>query len=391
MNSEVRKRPKEQIRVLRIIARMNLGGPAMQITGLYRGMNKEVFHTKIVTGYCEPNEIDYIDTQALDVPVTRIRGLGRSINFLWDIVSFLKLIKVIRQFKPTIVHTHTAKAGVLGRVACLFAGSDALKVHTFHGHLLYGYFSGWKLRLVIFLEQTLAKITDHLVAVGSQVKRDLLTISVGNSSKFSMIPPGIVPVTKIQKSLAKKRLGISDDTFVMSFVGRLEAIKRVDRLLDAVHLITQELGDYLLLVAGDGRERVKLEQLSIQLGLNVNFLGWQDELQNILSASDVSIHTSDNEGVPVSLIQSSFSGVPSISTNVGSVADIVLDRETGLLCAQNPKSVSEAILEIKLNSDMRSEMGKKAKLHAEKLFTVDNLVRNYENLYLRLVNGGQSN
>ena len=391
MSHQVESEKKKPIRVLRIIARMNLGGPAMQITGLYREMDTTIFETKIICGYCESNEIDFVDTQASDVPVVRINGLGRSVNLFRDVTSLLHIINEIRKFRPTIVHTHTAKAGVLGRVASLLAGQKIIRVHTFHGHLLYGYFKGWKLKLVVYVEKLLSRVTDHLVAVGSNVRGDLLTIGIGASSRFSVIRPGVIPISRIDKVVARRNLKLNNQAFILSFIGRLENIKRIDRLLEALAIAKDQLGDYLLLIAGDGQERSRLESMSRELGVNAVFLGWQDDLVNIISASDVSIHTSDNEGIPVSLIQSSFCAVPSISTNVGSVSDIVIHNETGILCESTAVSVASAIISMKINDARRIEMGKRAKQQAEQYFTLSKLVQSHERLYKSLSNGDQSN
>ena len=391
MKCRLESEPKKKVRILRIIARMNLGGPAIQITGLFRQMNANFFETQIVTGYCESNEIDFLDTQAQDVQVTRLIGLGRSISVFSDLKSLIKLIRIINEFEPDIIHTHTAKAGVLGRIASLLSGKEAFRVHTFHGHLLYGYFSGWRLRAVILLERILARFTHHFVAVGSNVREDLLKVGIGSTKNFSVIYPGIVPIGSSDKSVARDKLKIDIDTFVLTFIGRLERIKRVDRLIDALALLDNEIENYLLIVAGDGSERQELEKKCGDLGIKVRFLGWQTDLKDLIYSADVSIHTSDNEGIPVSLIQSSFCGIPSISTRVGSVSDIVINEVTGLLCEKSPESVAKAILRMNSDEIKRKEMGLRAKEYAEEQFTLKNLVGKHESLYLDLFNKNLSN
>jgi len=165
---------------MRIIARMNVGGPAVQVSGLMRGFDKYVFEHELVTGYCAADEADYLEKVATDVKALRIDGLGRSIKPRADITALFAIIKEIRRFKPDVIHTHTAKAGVIGRVASILSGHKSVRVHTFHGHLLNGYFGPIKTKLVILVEKTLALFTDQLLAVGAKVKDDLLSVGIGN-------------------------------------------------------------------------------------------------------------------------------------------------------------------------------------------------------------------
>ncbi len=141
------------IKVLQVIARMNVGGPAVIVADLMRGLDSSDFQQTLITGYCADNEADYLETVATDVKATRIAGLGRSISPLADVKAFFALVALIKSEQPDVIHTHTAKAGVLGRIAAMMAGSKALRIHTFHGHLLHGYFSGWKTQLVITIEK----------------------------------------------------------------------------------------------------------------------------------------------------------------------------------------------------------------------------------------------
>ena len=155
MGEDVAMRPTKPLKVMQVIARMNVGGPAVLVADLVRNLDPQRFSTVLVTGYCDENESDYLDEVAQDVNAIRIPGLGRSVSPLKDLGSFFLLIKEIRKFKPDVINTHTAKAGVLGRLAGLIARPQAMRVHTFHGHLLHGYFSSSKTRLVILLEKVL--------------------------------------------------------------------------------------------------------------------------------------------------------------------------------------------------------------------------------------------
>ena len=180
-----------RIKVLRLIARMNIGGPAVQVTGLMQQLDSKIFNQILVTGYVAENEADYLLENKIDIPVIRIDGLGRSINFLADIKAFFQLAKLIRKFRPDIIHTHTAKAGVLGRTAWIFLGYKPKLVHTFHGHLLHGYFGKFKTTLVVIIERTLGSITNQFFAVGKIVEEDLINAGIGSRNKFKVMPPGL--------------------------------------------------------------------------------------------------------------------------------------------------------------------------------------------------------
>jgi hypothetical protein len=176
---------------MRLIARMNVGGPAVQVSGLMRGFNRVEFEHRLYTGFCAVDEADYLDSVATDVEAIRIEGLGRRVSCSGDIKAFVSLVKAIRDFKPHIIHTHTAKAGFLGRIASFVSLQKSIRVHTFHGHLLYGYFGSFKRSLVVIAERSLAIITHQLLAVGNKVREDLLNVGIGKQEKFGLMPPGL--------------------------------------------------------------------------------------------------------------------------------------------------------------------------------------------------------
>ena len=178
MREDVAMESSKPVKVMQIIARMNVGGPAVLVADLVRNLDPQGFSSVLVTGYCDENESDYLDEVAQDVVAIRIPGLGRSVSPLKDLTAFFLLIKQIRQFKPDVIHTHTAKAGVLGRLAGLLARPQAKRVHTFHGHLLHGYFSSGKTRLVIGLEKALGLFTHRFIAIGNVVKNDLVKAGI---------------------------------------------------------------------------------------------------------------------------------------------------------------------------------------------------------------------
>jgi glycosyltransferase involved in cell wall biosynthesis len=374
-----------KIRVMRIIARMNVGGPAVQITGLMRNFDETRFDQLLVTGFCENDESDYLENVAQDVSATRIPGLGRRISLLDDIRVLISLVKLIREFKPDIIHTHTAKAGFLGRVASLISVHQSIRVHTFHGHLLYGYFGPFKRSLVILIEKILGFMTHSLLAVGGNVRRELLEVGIGTPNKFEVMSPGLGLKSLPDKEFSKTSLGLDPRQLQCAYIGRVTQIKRPDRFLDVVAISQQRGLPIHFFIAGDGNllkvseERIKKNKMPVKV------LGWQNDIEQVLSAADIVILTSDNEGTPLSLIQAGMAGLPVITTNVGSISDIVLNDSTGLVTSKNPIDIADALEILASDEGLRLQMGVKAKAFTKSHFGVARLVADHQNLYTKLI------
>ena len=369
------------LKIMQIIARMNVGGPAVIVADLMRGLDGARFEQTLITGYCADNEADYLETVATDVEATRIAGLGRSISLMADARAFLALVVKIKVEKPDVIHTHTAKAGVLGRLAAIFAGSKALRVHTFHGHLLHGYFSGWKTQLVIFIEKFLAARTDVLIAVGNQVKNDLLAAGIGKESQYKVFFPGLPAPAEIDKSVARQNLNLDNDAIYCTFVGRLTQIKRPDRLLDVAAASVARGLNLHFLIAGEGELFEESKARVTAENLPVTFLGWRNDIDQLFAASDIAILTSDNEGIPLTLIQAAFAGIPIVATRVGSISDIVIDGETGFLTSPQPGAMASALSALVTDEDLRYELGSVGKAHAEKYFSLEKSLADHAELY----------
>jgi len=373
-----------KIKVMRIIARMNVGGPAVQVSGLMRGFDAQVFEQELVTGYCAADEADYLEKVATDVKAIRIDGLGRSIKPRADLTALFAIIKEIRRFKPEVIHTHTAKAGVVGRIASILSGHRSVRVHTFHGHLLNGYFGTGKTKLVILVEKFLALFTDQLLAVGAKVRDDLLAVGIGNQNKFDIMAPGLQLAEVPSRSSARQKLGLSDDAIYCAFIGRITQIKRPDRFLDVVAEIKARGIDLHFIVAGAGdflqycQDRAKAENLP------VTFLGWREDIEVILAAADFVLLTSDNEGTPLSLIQAGMVGIPVVATNVGSTNEIVINGETGLLTDLSIKELTDSVAKVATDSALRAKMGAAGKEYTLARYGAARLVKDHQDLYLKL-------
>jgi len=374
-----------QIKVMRIIARMNVGGPAVQVSGLMRGFDAQVFDQELVTGYCAADEADYLERVATDVKAVRIDGLGRSIKPRADLTALFAIIKEIRRFKPDVIHTHTAKAGVVGRIASILSGRKSIRVHTFHGHLLNGYFGVGKTKLVILVEKFLALFTDQLLAVGTKVKDDLLAAGIGNQSKFGVMPPGLQLAEVPSRSSARKELSLNDDAIYCAFIGRITQIKRPDRFLDVVSEIKSRGIDLHFIVAGAGELLEYCQDRAATENLPVTFLGWREDIEIVLAAADFVLLTSDNEGTPLSLIQAGMVGIPVVATNVGSTNEIVVKGETGLLTDLTVKQLADAVSKVATDIALRAKMGTAGKEYTMARYGVARLVKDHQDLYLKLL------
>lgn len=374
-----------RIKVLRIIARMNVGGPAVQITSLMRGLNQIEFDHKLVTGFCEEDEIDYLEASAKDVPVERVHGFGRSVNLFSDVVSIFRIIKIIRKFKPDIVHTHTAKAGVTGRIASLLSGHNSKRIHTFHGHVLQGYFSKNKTRLYICIEKVLSLITHKFVCVGAKVRDDLIAAGIGRMNRYVVFPPGVLKPSTFEKEKAAIQLGIPPNKIYCLFLGRVTHIKRPDRLIKVASILSSRNVAVTFLIAGGGDLLNEMSNTSKKLNLPIIFLGWQHDLDALFSVADLLVMTSDNEGTPLSIIQAQLSGVPVVSTDVGSVSEVLLNHTSAYLTNFEPKQIAEKIEILIKNPDERKRMGAEGILFASNKFSPERLVRDHQDLYREIL------
>jgi glycosyltransferase involved in cell wall biosynthesis len=374
----------EPIKILRIIARMNVGGPAWQVSVLTRALEDAEFTTQLICGQVEPGEADFIALRDPNLPVTYLTSLGRSVKVLGDLQTLIAVVRLMRQVRPDIVHTHTAKAGVLGRIAALIARVP-VRVHTFHGHVLHGYFSPRITAMVRLTERLLARVTTHFVAVGSQVREELLAAGIGKAHQYTVIAPGVATGPSVSRVEAREVLGLPADVPVIAFVGRLTQIKRPDRLMEAFGLLRAEIPAAVLVLAGEGDLYESTQVLAQPFGDAVRFLGWRSDLHNLYAAADLAVLTSDNEGMPVTLIEASMAGVPCVTTDVGSAREVVLDGTTGRVVPCEAMALSSAMAEILGDAVMRSEMGAAAHAHAQAKFGAARLAEDYRNLYRQLV------
>ena len=371
------------IRVLRVIARMNVGGPAWQVSVLTRGLDASRFETSLIAGDVGGGEADFVELRDPDLPLVKIPALGRNVRFGDDLRAFIAIRREIGLFRPDIVHTHTAKAGVLGRLAAATCRVP-LRVHTFHGHLLHGYFNRLISRVLVLVEKFLAWRTKALVAVGERVRDDLVAAGIGRLDQYTVIPPGVAPAGPLDRESARVRLGLPLGVPVVLFVGRLTVIKRPDRLIEAMSYVLARRSDAVLAVAGEGGLLEETRRRAEPLGSAVRFLGWQPDIADLYVAADCVVLTSDSEGMPVTLIEAAMAGVPGVTTDVGSAREVVVDGVTGLVVASDASAVADGLLRL-FDVELRDRMGAAARARAEAEFGTRRLIADHEALYERLM------
>lgn len=385
--------PEPRVRVLRVIARMNAGGPAYHVSLLSGLLDPDRFESLLVTGDVGKGEASLADmAEALGVRRRRVPALGPELRPLADFRALGALIRIVRAFEPDVVHTHTAKAGMLGRLAALAARRRPVIVHTYHGHVLEGYFGAAKTALYRSLERKLAGVSDRLIGVSQATVDDLVRLRVAPREQFSVVPLGLVldsflALDPDERGRVRTLLRVADDEVLLTFVGRLVRIKRVERLLDAVAAARAHGAPVVLAVVGDGELRARLEARAEQLDIadRVRFLGHRRDLAEIVAATDIAVLSSDNEGTPVSLIEAAAGARPLVATRVGGVADVVAEGTGILVAADDPEALARALVELANDPARRRELGLKAREHVAERYRADLLLERFAALYDELL------
>jgi glycosyltransferase involved in cell wall biosynthesis len=372
-----------RLRILQVIDRLNVGGPALIATLLSEGLDPARFEHRLLAGAIDPDEGDYVTLRAPDLRVERVRGLGRSPHVGNDAQAWWRIVQEIRRFRPHIVHTHKAKAGVLGRTAAWTCRVPAT-VHHYHGHLLTGYFSPAKTRLVVGAERVMAYPTTALVSVGAQVRDELLAAGIGRSEQYSVVAPGVELPTAPDRGAARAALGLRADAPVIAFAGRLTQVKRPERFIDMAIEVARRYPNAVFLVAGDGELLDSLRQRAHPLEERARFLGWRADVATIYAACDFLVLTSDNEGMPVSLIEAASVGTPAVTTRVGSAPEVVLDGVTGIVTGNGVDELADAAITLLDDGDLRRRMGAAAAARARQEFGGPRLVDDMAALYERI-------
>jgi glycosyltransferase involved in cell wall biosynthesis len=388
----VSERPR--VRVLRVIARMNVGGPALHVSLLSGLLDPDRYETLLVTGRVGPGEDPLEDlAERYGARVVRVPVLGPELAPLRDLRALGALVRIMRRFEPDVVHTHTAKAGTLGRLAALLSTRPRpIVVHTFHGHVLTGYFGPLVSGAYRAIEALLARVTDRLVAVSQATAGELAALGVAPRGRFEVIHVGL----ELEPFLAgdpqggaafRSEMGAGDDDVLAVYAGRLAPIKRVDVLLDGLAHARGRGAPVTLAIAGDGELRADLEARAQRLGVAgaVRFLGSRRDLAAITAGGDIAVLSSDNEGIPLALIEAAAAGLPLVATDVGGVSEIVTP-DTGLLVpGGDAAALGDALADLAGDSTRRRRLGEEARERVRDRFGARRLLSDVDGLYRELL------
>ena len=361
------------MRVLHVIARLNVGGTARYITQLANELPKHGIETYVATGFVQGNEVE--DPSAQSIEVIRIPALGRSINPIKDHFARKQLDKIIAEVKPDIIHTHTFKAGYITRMK----KQSIPVVHTFHGHLLDDpEFSGVKSTVIIAIERMLAKKSAKLVTVGEKVGHELLQHHIGVDEQYMSIPPGVVALNVTPRTEALKNCGLTDNgQAIIGWIARVTGVKNPMKALEVARAIPT--AQFVIAGGGDLLEDVKAAAPD-----NVTVIGWA-KAEDLFGAVDIILSTSENEGMPIALIEAQLAGKPVVATDVGSVAEVIANGETGLVTNKNPQSLVAAVNTLIMDPQKQAAMGVLAASRAQSLFSVDHMINAHVGLYKSIV------
>jgi glycosyltransferase involved in cell wall biosynthesis len=361
------------MRVLHVIARLNVGGTARYITQLANELPKHGIETFVATGFVQGAEVE--DPSAQSIDLIRIPSMGRSIRPIKDHLARKELDKIIAEVKPDIIHTHTFKAGYVVRMK----KQSVPVIHTFHGHLLDDpEFSGFKSKVIIEVERMLAKKSTKLVTVGRRVGAELVEQKIGQPSQFINIPPGVVAVDVRPREQALENLNLQGIS--APIVGWIARVTGVKNPMAAIEVAKNIPGAHFIMAGGGDL----LEDVKASAPSNVSVIGWANAA-DLFGASDIILSTSENEGMPVALIEAQLAGKPVVATDVGSVAEVISNHETGLVTNKNSNSIAAAVNTLILDTQKRSAMGRLAASRAQALFSVDRMINAHIELYKSIV------
>jgi glycosyltransferase involved in cell wall biosynthesis len=379
------------IKVLRVITRLNIGGPAIHAILLTSALDDGIeFSSTLVAGAAAAHEGDMLElARARSVEPVSLSPLGREINPLDDLIALARMVQLVRQLQPDVVHTHMAKAGTVGRLAARICGVPLI-VHTYHGHVFHSYFSPGKTRIFLTIERVLGLATHRIIVVGDGQRDEIASYGVAPLSKLESIPLGLELSPFLRADVARGalrcELGLGPEVPLVGIVARLVPIKAHEVFLEAATRIRASLPAVQFLVIGDGERRQELERLAQKLHLtaSVRFLGWRRDMLCVYADLDVVGLTSLNEGSPVALIEALAAGRPVVSSSVGGVPEVVIHGQTGLTVpAADPAVFAAAVLTLLEDRPLAEKLGAAGRQHVYPRYDSSRLVDDVRKLYLR--------
>jgi glycosyltransferase involved in cell wall biosynthesis len=359
------------MKVLHIITRMNQGGTARWLDQISGELSDVGWQSVIVSGVVGKSEVE--DESFHRLQGIRVTSLGKGKGPVNDLRAFIELRRIIMSVEPDIINTHTSKAGVLGRIAGFSIPERKKRViHTYHGHLLYGYFPKPITWVVVIIEKLMSNITDEFIVSGKSVCEQLVDVGIGAEDKFSVINPGVKNPLRIEKTIARSRFGIPAESIVVGWMGRFEDVKAPNRVLE----LAGHFPGVIFLMAGTGKLFEEIKSLAPS---NLILPGWSDANQ-IWSATDIALLTSLNEAQPIALIEAGLLGIPSVADDIGSVSEVVIDGQSGFLC-KTFDDRSEALKLLIGDIDLREKMGRYASSYCAAQFSTQNFAEAHIRVY----------
>jgi glycosyltransferase involved in cell wall biosynthesis len=384
------------LRIVHVIARLNVGGAALHVLQLARQQMRSGHDVIVVAGTLAPGEesMEYVADE-LGVRLRHLPALQRELSLRADSAAILALWRIMRDRRPDVLHTHTAKAGATGRLAAIAAGSARPRalVHTYHGHVLSGYFSRRWEHIFRWIERVLAHTSGTLIAVSDEVRDELVGFRVAPADRFAVVPYGfdLAPWSEADQQTrraVRAQIGAGDETFVIGWAGRLTAIKRPLDLVRTLRALLDEQVDAVLVLVGDGEDRAAVEALAAELGVadRCRLVGFQKSIRPWYTAFDALILTSANEGTPVVAIEAFAAARPVVATRAGGTGAVVRHDESGYLEAiGDTAALAERLATLARDPALRKEMGARGADDVRVRFTVDRMAKDVEAVYRRLL------
>jgi len=359
------------MRIVHVIARFNQGGTATWLSNLVLGQRIDGNQVWLLAGNVEHGELE--DSRFNMLQGVRIGRMTRSISLLRDFLSFIELRKFLKVTKPDVINTHTAKAGLVGRLAALSLGRNRpIIIHTYHGHVLYGYFGSTMTLIFKKIEKLLARFTDVILTSGVRVRNDLLEAGIGNLDQYRVVKPGVQPIKKLNKATAKQKYMISEAQIVIGWLGRFARVKRPDRVIE----LAFNFPNLTFLLGGDGE---LFKEIKESAPSNVVLAGWS-EPKDIWSACDIALLTSNNEAQPISLVEAGTAGLPLIGEDVGSVSEVIENNISGFLTFDFASRL-QAIQILSSDEHLRETMGTSAAKFCTNTFSNEQFLTSHSLVY----------
>lgn len=384
-------KPEHPIRVLRILSRMNVGGPSKHVVNLTGGLDKIGYETRLAVGLPESAEGSMLRiAEEFNIRPEIIPCFDRPISLWRDSVAFGQIVSHIREFRPHIVHTHTTKAGILGRMAAVLCHVPVI-FHTFHGHVFSGYFSAKVSRGIVFLERILAGFTDRLITLTPGLKNDIRHhLRIGGGEKIEVIPLGLALEKNLQTARQssgwRRQLGLDDSAFLAGIVARLVPVKNHKMLLDAVARIAPRFDNLQLAIVGGGELEAQLRSHTARLGLEkrVHFCGVVRDMEAVYSDLDLLVLSSRNEGTPVVIIEALASGCPVAATRVGGIEEVLERGKYGSILGETDESFT-ADLFVAMQKAGKTTLCDFTRREIAEKYTIDTLIGRVHNLYRKFL------